>query len=73
MTEDTCVVCGQSRHWCINPNCGDGKGQSETGHYGTTPAKYCDECRYVNIMSFGIAGDEPPNIATDLLAKGPRQ
>lgn len=66
---DLCDVCGQLRHWCEGNN---GECGLETGHYGVKPARFCDDCRYENIMAFGIAGDEPSNIATETLG-GPVQ
>lgn len=56
-----CTTCNQPKHFCINPsyNCGGEEGQIETGHYGTTPALYCDECRHLRIINQGYVGDEP--------------
>jgi hypothetical protein len=56
---ETCKVCDQERHWCSGLEGAEYCG-NETGHYGKMAAKYCDDCRYVNIKQFGIAGDEPP-------------
>lgn len=54
--DDLCKICGLLNHWCEGL---DGECGAATGHYGTTPAKFCDECRHRNIIATGMAGDEP--------------
>lgn len=55
--DEICKVCQRPRHFCESPHEEDGK--PETGHYGKTPARFCDECRLENIKATGRPGDEP--------------
>ncbi len=69
---EKCHICKQESHFCVGmiqsvrliggvvvatgePHlCGN-----ITGHYGRQPAKFCDDCRHLNIIETGTAQDEP--------------
>lgn len=47
-----CKVCGLPLHWCQNCD------TYLTGHHGKTPARFCDDCRYEEIMTLGLGEGE---------------